>query len=77
MERSWEVPAVVGESVDDAEGLPDLVVCVHKQIKFQLVGCCLLLSPDRELDAGLALCASCDDMVFSFKGLGSDALREG
>jgi hypothetical protein len=22
-----------------------------------------------ELDAGLALCASCDDMVFSFKGL--------
>jgi hypothetical protein len=25
---------VLGESVDDAEGLPDLVVCVHKQLNF-------------------------------------------
>ena len=27
--------------------------------------------------AGLALCASCDDIVFPSKGFGSDALREG
>jgi hypothetical protein len=61
-------------SVDDAEGLADLVICVCEQVKFQHVGYCLLLRPVRaltrehdELDAGLALCAlcaSCNDIVF-------------